>query len=120
MVLGRELAELGLYSGADDISSIVIEENVLASRGLEVAPRPLEAVVTALASKVVIVRDPDPTAGNRRSTTVLVGFFHDHHAETLVRDEDRRRHRTCTRTNDDHVVVGLRLNLSRHCCYAIS
>lgn len=35
MVLGRELAELGLYSGADDISSIVIEENVLASRGLK-------------------------------------------------------------------------------------
>lgn len=35
MVLGRELAELGLYAGADDISSIVIEENVLASRGLK-------------------------------------------------------------------------------------
>jgi cyclic dehypoxanthinyl futalosine synthase len=35
MVLGRELAELGLRSGADDISSIVIEENVLASRGLK-------------------------------------------------------------------------------------
>jgi len=37
MVLGRELAELGLYAGADDISSIVIEENVLASRGLKTA-----------------------------------------------------------------------------------
>ena len=35
MVMGRELAELGLYAGADDISSIVIEENVLASRGLK-------------------------------------------------------------------------------------
>ena len=35
MVLGRELAELGLHAGADDISSIVIEENVLASRGLK-------------------------------------------------------------------------------------
>jgi cyclic dehypoxanthinyl futalosine synthase len=35
MVLGKELAELGLRAGADDISSIVIEENVLASRGLK-------------------------------------------------------------------------------------
>jgi cyclic dehypoxanthinyl futalosine synthase len=35
MVMGRELAELGLRSGADDISSIVIEENVLASKGLK-------------------------------------------------------------------------------------
>jgi len=35
MVLGRELAELGLSAGANDISSIVIEENVLASRGLK-------------------------------------------------------------------------------------
>jgi cyclic dehypoxanthinyl futalosine synthase len=35
MVLGRELAELGLRAGADDISSIVIEENVLVSRGLK-------------------------------------------------------------------------------------
>jgi len=35
MVMGRELAELGLYAGANDISSIVIEENVLASRGLK-------------------------------------------------------------------------------------
>jgi cyclic dehypoxanthinyl futalosine synthase len=35
MVMGKELAELGLYAGANDISSIVIEENVLASRGLK-------------------------------------------------------------------------------------
>ncbi len=35
LVMGRELAELGLRSGADDISSIVIEENVLASKGLK-------------------------------------------------------------------------------------
>lgn len=35
MTLGKELAELGLLAGANDISSIVIEENVLASRGLK-------------------------------------------------------------------------------------
>lgn len=35
MTLGKELAELGLKAGANDISSIVIEENVLASRGLK-------------------------------------------------------------------------------------
>ncbi|MEN9355403.1 MAG: hypothetical protein RL318_2728 [Fibrobacterota bacterium] len=35
MVMGRELAELGLYAGADDVSSVVFEENVLASRGLK-------------------------------------------------------------------------------------
>lgn len=35
MTLGKELAELGLQAGANDISSIVIEENVLASRGLK-------------------------------------------------------------------------------------
>jgi cyclic dehypoxanthinyl futalosine synthase len=34
MVLGKSLAELGLHCGADDINSIVIEENVLRSQGL--------------------------------------------------------------------------------------
>lgn len=32
--MGTSLGELGLYSGADDINSIVIEENVLTSHGL--------------------------------------------------------------------------------------
>jgi cyclic dehypoxanthinyl futalosine synthase len=32
--MGTSLGELGLYSGADDINSIVIEENVLKSHGL--------------------------------------------------------------------------------------
>lgn len=35
LVMGKELAELGLRCGADDINSIVIEENVLASKGLK-------------------------------------------------------------------------------------
>lgn len=35
MVMGKELAELGLSSGANDISSFVIEENVLRSYGLK-------------------------------------------------------------------------------------
>ncbi len=35
MVMGKELAELGLYAGANDINSIVIEENVLRSSGLK-------------------------------------------------------------------------------------
>jgi cyclic dehypoxanthinyl futalosine synthase len=35
MVMGRELAELGLSAGANDINSIVIEENVLKSSGLK-------------------------------------------------------------------------------------
>ncbi len=35
LVMGRELAELGLYAGANDINSIVIEENVLRSYGLK-------------------------------------------------------------------------------------
>ncbi len=35
LVMGKELAELGLSAGANDISSIVIEENVLRSSGLK-------------------------------------------------------------------------------------
>ncbi len=35
LVMGRELAELGLSAGANDINSIVIEENVLRSSGLK-------------------------------------------------------------------------------------
>jgi cyclic dehypoxanthinyl futalosine synthase len=35
LVMGKELAELGLHAGANDISSIVIEENVLRSYGLK-------------------------------------------------------------------------------------
>lgn len=34
LVMGKELAELALFAGADDINSFVIEENVLRSRGL--------------------------------------------------------------------------------------
>jgi cyclic dehypoxanthinyl futalosine synthase len=34
LVMGPELGEMALYSGADDINSFVIEENVLRSRGL--------------------------------------------------------------------------------------
>jgi len=33
--MGKEIGELGLSSGADDINSIVIEENVLESRGIK-------------------------------------------------------------------------------------
>jgi cyclic dehypoxanthinyl futalosine synthase len=35
LVMGRELAELGLFAGANDINSIVLEENVLRSHGLK-------------------------------------------------------------------------------------
>jgi cyclic dehypoxanthinyl futalosine synthase len=35
LVLGQGIGSMALYSGADDISSVVIEENVLASQGLE-------------------------------------------------------------------------------------
>jgi cyclic dehypoxanthinyl futalosine synthase len=35
LVLGRSAGSLALYSGADDISSVVIEENVLKSYGLD-------------------------------------------------------------------------------------
>jgi cyclic dehypoxanthinyl futalosine synthase len=35
MVLGRGVGTIALHSGADDISSVVIEENVLESHGLE-------------------------------------------------------------------------------------
>ena len=33
--LGKDLGELGLFSGANDINSIVVEENVLRSSGLK-------------------------------------------------------------------------------------
>ncbi|HSQ43216.1 MAG TPA: CofH family radical SAM protein [Fibrobacteraceae bacterium] len=35
LVMGPELAELALHSGADDVNSYVIEENVLRSRGFQ-------------------------------------------------------------------------------------
>lgn len=44
MVMGRELGELALDAGADDINSYVIEENVLRSRGLQTR-RAMEAFI---------------------------------------------------------------------------
>jgi cyclic dehypoxanthinyl futalosine synthase len=35
MVLGKGVGQLALLSGADDVSSVVIEENVLRSFGLK-------------------------------------------------------------------------------------
>jgi cyclic dehypoxanthinyl futalosine synthase len=44
MVLGRGVGSLALHSGADDISSVVIEENVLKSYGLETEEKAREFI----------------------------------------------------------------------------
>lgn len=47
MVLGKGVGELALYSGADDISSVVIEENVLRSFGLKTEKEALKFLTGA-------------------------------------------------------------------------
>lgn len=47
MVLGKGVGELALYSGADDISSVVIEENVLRSYGLKTEAEALKFLTGA-------------------------------------------------------------------------
>jgi cyclic dehypoxanthinyl futalosine synthase len=47
MVFGKELAELALLSGANDISSVVLEENVLDSRGIETLEEITEFITNA-------------------------------------------------------------------------
>jgi cyclic dehypoxanthinyl futalosine synthase len=44
MVLGRGVGTIALHSGADDISSVVIEENVLESHGLETEAKAREFI----------------------------------------------------------------------------
>ncbi len=44
MVLGRGTGSLALHSGADDISSVVIEENVLKSFGLDTEAKAREFI----------------------------------------------------------------------------
>jgi cyclic dehypoxanthinyl futalosine synthase len=44
MVLGRGIGSIALHSGADDISSVVIEENVLTSHGLETEAKAREFI----------------------------------------------------------------------------
>jgi cyclic dehypoxanthinyl futalosine synthase len=44
MVLGRGVGSIALYSGADDISSVVIEENILKSYGLETEEKAREFI----------------------------------------------------------------------------
>jgi cyclic dehypoxanthinyl futalosine synthase len=44
MVLGRGIGSIALHSGADDISSVVIEENVLKSYGLETEEKAREFI----------------------------------------------------------------------------
>jgi cyclic dehypoxanthinyl futalosine synthase len=44
MVLGRGVGSIALHSGADDISSVVIEENVLKSYGLETEEKAREFI----------------------------------------------------------------------------
>ncbi len=46
MVLGKGVGQLALYSGADDISSVVIEENVLRSFGLKTEKEALKFLGT--------------------------------------------------------------------------
>ncbi|MNO88553.1 hypothetical protein D3C76_800080 [compost metagenome] len=106
----RCVVQVGLQAGRVD----------LAARGsVEVAPRLFDTVVAALACEVVIVGDPDAAARDRRGAAELVALFQDQHAETLVGKEHRRGHRTGPRADHYHVVLGLRLILSRHCCCAI-
>ncbi|MCB1143511.1 MAG: dehypoxanthine futalosine cyclase [Leptospiraceae bacterium] len=47
MVLGKGVGQLALYSGADDISSVVIEENVLRSFGLKTEKEALRFISDA-------------------------------------------------------------------------
>lgn len=47
MVLGKGVGELALYSGADDISSVVIEENVLRSYGLKTEKEAIQFLESA-------------------------------------------------------------------------
>jgi len=44
MVLGQGVGSLALHAGADDISSVVIEENVLKSYGLKTEERAREFI----------------------------------------------------------------------------
>jgi cyclic dehypoxanthinyl futalosine synthase len=44
LVLGRGIGSLALHSGADDISSVVIEENVLTSYGLDTEDKAREFI----------------------------------------------------------------------------
>ena len=45
--MGKSLGELGLYAGADDINSIVIEENVLKSKGVTTIEEAKEFITDA-------------------------------------------------------------------------
>lgn len=47
MVLGKGVGQLALYSGADDISSVVIEENVLRSFGLKTEKEAIKFLTSA-------------------------------------------------------------------------
>src|SRR5690606_15287981 len=44
MVLGQGVAQMALHAGADDISSVVIEENVLKSFGLKTEEKAREMI----------------------------------------------------------------------------
>jgi len=44
LVLGRGVGSLALHAGADDISSVVIEENVLTSHGLNTEEKAREFI----------------------------------------------------------------------------
>lgn len=47
MVLGKGVGQLALYSGADDVSSVVIEENVLRSFGLKTEEEAIQFLKSA-------------------------------------------------------------------------
>jgi len=73
MVMGRELAELGLNAGANDINSIVIEENVLKSAGLK-----------TLRAAERFIRDAG-FVPKRRTMNYEFGMYPDALPETVIR-----------------------------------
>ncbi|MNJ58292.1 hypothetical protein D3C77_539200 [compost metagenome] len=60
---------------------------------LQIGQGQFGTVFATLAGEVMIVGNPDPAAGNRRSPPVLIALFHDQHAQPLVSEKHRRRHR---------------------------
>ena len=79
MVLGQSTGALALHAGADDISSVVIEENVLKNYGLKTEERAREFIRDSgftPARRDLLYRLQSPAESRGSRNNVIVGADH--------------------------------------------
>ena len=105
--------------GVVQIRLQALRVTVFTGCSLEVLHGQFWAVLAADCGEVMVVGDPDTAAGNGRGPAVFITFFDNQNRQALISRKQGRGHGAGTGADNNYVIAGLRLIVSRHYCYAL-